>query len=635
MKRAYRIISFLICFVVMIATGCSSKVYSVDDGEEVQALLSGKSDFTVTASEDGYSARNQAVEKSDYTIVLPAAYVENEMRAAQEISTFLEKAYGLSFDIKCDDEVTYGSGSKFIAVGKVNFLGSANLGLSYDELGRYGFKIKTVGSSVFVCGAEDAGYGTLNGAYEYLYRQIGFECYAYNEIYYKTGETFRLANLNVTDKPDIPGYLGSSYISSRADYMRRMRTNHRTDVLGRGKTTPYHNMLSWIPSYKYSDHPYWFNNPDNPTQLCLTCRGDEAEYNELLQTAFEVMYNEVRTYDLKIVTWTLMDNYDYCTCDACKAAEKKYGAKSGQLVKFCNDLSAKFKQKYAEEGITDDLSIMFFAYYYYTKPPKAGTIECADNVYPIIAPYNEMDWAASIHSDKNTNIKNIIEDWSNLCKRFGFWLYSVNFGAYLAPADPFSALQENYTYFASKNPVYLFDEGESEQFAQNFPAFTALKEFLSAKLAWKVSSDVSALTDAFFDNYFKDASGIMREYYDKYRMKLEIIFEEMDYTHKLHVSALKQDYFELGTLMNWRDDIERAYKTIEKYKTTDKELYEKLDIRIRTEGLTPNYMILKLYGSYFTNSEYERMVREFYADCEKVCCLAGKEWRPITEQFAL
>ena len=78
-----------------------------------------------------------------------------------------------------------------------------------------------------------------------------------------------------------------------------------------------------------------------------------------------------------------------------------------------------------------------------------------------------------------------------------------------------------------------------------------------------------------------------------------------------------------------KNHIDEAYKKIEKYKETDPELYEKLDMRIRVEGLMPKYLIWKLYSNYYTQAERNAMVDDILQDCDIVCMLTGTHWRPI------
>ena len=121
----------------------------------------------------------------------------------------------------------------------------------------------------------------------------------------------------------------------------------------------------------------------------------------------------------------------------------------------------------------------------------------------------------------------------------------------------------------------------------------------------------------------------MYAYYTEYRMKILMLFEKYDYTHNLGADCFKSEYFEYGTLISWKNHIDEAYKKIEKYKETDPELYEKLDLRIRVEGLMPKYLIWKLYSAYYTVAERNAMVDEIVRDCELVEMLTGTHWRPI------
>ena len=633
MKKFSKLIAFFLAVSTLFMVSCTNpnnesggEDNSQNNEELVSDFPNGSAPLDVKYTQ--YPFVNNGA--SNYSIVIPQNYSQEEMFAAQEINTFLLKACGTELDIKLDNEVAYSADSQLIVIGNTSLAQNVNIVAKNSELGNYGFVLKTIGKSVFIVGASATGMGALNGTYEFLRYQLGWEVYAYDEIKYATFSSVNLVDVDITDKPDLPGYIGSSYFGQRNDFMKRMRTTKRIEVMGNGKVTPYHNMLVWLPAGEYyKAYPSWYNSTQ--TQLCLTAHGNEEEYQLMLETVFEKMYQEVMTYDLDIVTWTLMDNYDFCTCDFCKEAEEYYGAKSGKLVEFCNSLSEMFQARFEEEGIEKDLSIMFFAYYYYTSPPTEGKIICRDNVYPIIAPYNEMDRAASIYHEKNANIKTTIDKWSALCKRFGFWVYSVNFNSYFAPFDAFSCMQENYEYFASKNPVYFYDEGFLTQYAENATAFNSLKDYLNAKVAWDTDCDISALTADWFNNYFKDASEEMYAYYTQYRMKLQMLFDTYGYSQNMNLDVYNTKFFEFGTLLTWKNYIDKAYKAIEKYKATDLELYETLDKRIRIESISVNFMILKLYKSYYTDSVYKQKVEQFFADCEKVQILSPKMWRGMED----
>ena len=58
--------------------------------------------------------------------------------------------------------------------------------------------------------------------------------------------------------------------------------------------------------------------------------------------------------------------------------------------------------------------------------------------------------------------------------------------------------------------------------AENTTGFTALKEYLSAQVAWDNDVNMSNITADFFRNYYRDAAEDMYAYYTEYRMKILI-----------------------------------------------------------------------------------------------------------------
>lgn len=622
MKKIYKIITILLAITFILSAGACK-----NNGDNNQSDTPNvPTDFPTQSAplSVNYSEYDFVRDgKSDYIIVIPETCGENIIIATQEINTFLLKSCGITLNIKKDSEVENSSELKFISLGNNTLAQDAGIVADFNEIGDYGYVIKTVGHSLYINGTTKE-KGILNGVYEFLKYQLGLEVYAKDEIAYTEYTSVKLVNLNVKDKPDIPGYIGLGHIGIDIETNNRFRQTNRVGVLGMGSITPYHNFLSWLPvGAYYNDHQGWYN--EHKTQLCLTAHGDEDEYELMVQTVFERMYQEVMTYDLDVVTFTLQDNLDRCLCKDCLEQSAYYGADSGMLIKFCNQLSDMFAAKFAEEGIDKKIDILFFAYYYYTAAPKLGVIECNDNVYPLIAPINELDASASIYHEKNANIRGIIDRWKQIADRIGFWVYSTNFwSSFLYPWDPFNMLQDNYTYFASCNPYYFFDEGLEGAFNTDFASvFISLQAYLNSKLAWDTSADFSALTADFFTNYFKDASEAMYKYYIKYRLHMKIIFEKFGYTVNMRVDALNSKYFDFGTLMSWKACFDDAYKAIEKYKTTDYELYKKLELRIMAEELAVDFTTLKLHKSYYSKSEYASQVQDFLGDCNKVGISVG------------
>lgn len=569
--------------------------------------------------------------KSEYKIVIDKNCGEYVRFAANEIQTFVRKASGANLTVDYADQAVWSNSAKYIVLGN-NEISKASGVTVPDGLGKQGFLLKTVGSSVIISGKE-GDLGTLNGTYEFLSKQIGYECYAADNVYVDDIKTVNLISVDMTDKPDVPNYIATSGMSNEV-YAKRMRVVNSSDVLGTSTITPYHNALDYLPPSKhYAEHAEWYNALQ--TQLCYTAHGDEEQYAAMVDTLFNKMLDEVENHDLKVVTFTLEDNYDYCTCAACTAAEAEYGAKSGLEIKVCNDISDKFAEYYAEHNPGKSVDILFFAYYFFTAAPDSTKIRCNSNVAPLIAPLNEMNRAKNIHSVENTGIYNTIEAWKKVCEKFGFWIYSANFYDYFVPSDVFTPVQDNYKYFSELNPIYFFDQGpHSTHPNQEYSNWETFYRWLASKIAWNVNADVEALTREYFEHNFQAAAEPMYKYYLSFRAKLtQLNKEDPSYTPNFGVSCLSQQYFKLGTLQTWSGFVEEALAAIEPLKTTDKETYERIKVYITRESVSVQYLTIKLYNSYFSASVLAEMKQKFYDDCRLASIRSYGEHRPIENVF--
>lgn len=570
--------------------------------------------------------------KSEYKIVIDKNCGEYVLFAANEIQTFVRKASGASLSIEYADNAEWSATAKYIVLGE-NAVSKASGVTVPSGLGNQGFLLKTVGSSIIIS-CKEGDLGTLNGTYEFLSQQVGYECYAADNIYVDDIKSVNLISVDMTDKPDLPHYIASSGLAYNDIYCKRMRAISRIDLLGDTTIPPYHNSLDYLkPSTYYSKHPEWYNALQ--TQLCYTAHGDETEYAAMVDELFAQMLKEVEDNDVNVVAFTLEDNYDYCTCAACAEAEAEYGAKSGMQIKMCNDLSDKFEQYYAEQEIDKSVDILFFAYYFFTAAPNPEKIRCKSNVAPIIAPLNEKNRAKSIYAPENQGIYNTIEKWKTVCEKFGFWVYSANFAEYFVPADLFSALQDDYKYFSELNPIYFFDQGPSSSHPnQEFSNWDSFYRWLAAKLMWNVDADVEALTRDYFDHMYGAASSAMYKYYVAFRTKLlQLNAEDPVYTPNYGISCLSQKYFKLGLLQTWAGYVDEALSAIEPLKTTDKETYDRIKTYITRESVSVQYVTLKLYSSYYSPTVLAELKQKFFDDCTIASIRCYGEHRPLENVF--
>ena len=575
--------------------------------------------------------------RSDYKIVIPEEWSDYEYFAANELNTMLYESAKITLPIYFDNQIVYNAQDKYISLGHTTLLETLNVSIP-TGLNEQGYVIKNVDNSLVITGPDKKEVGTLNGVYEFLYYQIGFEVFADDEVVVDSLTDSKLVNLDVVDQPDLKNTILNGNIRDIYNFRHRSRIRTTRNVFGHFRISPYHNTNDYVPYDTHKEaHSDWFSTQigdgKQQPQLCYTARGDEKEYNLLVDEMFNQMLAHMYEVDTKILTITLEDNYNYCTCKACKDAEKYYGAKSGMLIKFCNDVSNKFKAYFAENDPTRTVDILFFAYYYFTQAPTKQVIECNDNVYPIICPYLEMDRAVSIHHYKNQSVKENIIQWDKFADRCAFWLYSNNFSIYLMPYDAISTIKENAEWFKQWNPVYYFYEGQGDDVIGGHTGFTELYNYLSAKTAWDTDVNLESETAKYFKVMYKDAAEPMYKYYTEYMLYLKNLNETTGYTQNLEISAIQTAFFPLGTLNSWKAHINDAYKAIEHYKATDMELYKKLQSRIALESVCVDFTTIRLHDSYFSSETLAQMKKDFFETCRIGKVRACGLGRDITDAF--
>ena len=90
---------------------------------------------------------------------------------------------------------------------------------------------------------------------------------------------------------------------------------------------------------------------------------------------------------------------------------------------------------------------------------------------------------------------------------------------------------------------------------------------------------------------------------------------------------------EYGTLLSWQEYIEKALNSLEGIKTSNPDRYETLYKRVVTESVSVQYMIIKLYSSYYTASQLQALKDKFYADCVLANIRSFGEHRDISNAF--
>ncbi|MBQ7912457.1 MAG: DUF4838 domain-containing protein [Clostridia bacterium] len=620
-----------------------------DDGgtdNAEQVAFQGTHVYTATERDD-YMVKNGA---SDYVLVVPEKKSATLQTAQDEFLWLFEKATGVLLKTTTDSGLTHTESAKYISLGNTALLSSASIQIDRAKLGVDGGRIVTKDNTVYLFGGEDK--GTLYMVYTFMQINFGFEQYFKDCYDLATGITnLKMRQYDVTDIPDIAyrvTYEHYIYTDASSDYdennfAKRMRMDTTmtepmlpiyTNMDGTGASQYYHNTKEYLPEAQYGDKydGAWYS--DEGLQLCFTAHGNQEAREEMAQTIAQKIEVSLQKYtpdkypQKNIVTFTAEDGNQYCSCEACVKANEIYGSHSGALVQLVNrvgELVEEWMNK--EENVAykrDDLKIITFAYNATTNAPckqdENGewqpideSVKMRSNVGVFLAPIQNIDYQSSIYDKVNDAGKKNIDAWGSVTDSIYFWTYSTNFHYYCYMYDSFDFFNsEGYAYLASTGAKYLFNQPQTGQTGTG-TAWHNLKMYLESKLAWDCSLNTQELVDKWFNAMFADASDVMKKLYTTTRSYYAYIMNEQDmYVVKSIYNKVEQkSFWPFQTLQGWLSEFDKAWEAIEKYKTTDPELYKALYYHIGSEWISPAYITLKLYRNELSATAEQKIVVAF------------------------
>lgn len=618
----------------------------------------GATEYCIVIGTDSSSAREAAA--------FLAKQIENCTGASIKIYFDTDQDLKIDDELSPDRELSYNEDRKYIVYSHealeraANVVWKENVDLAYS-----GYMIKTVGNSVFMKVNSLYGYQTVTQAF--CREVLGYEWYSEDTIVYtKTGAT--LPDMDVVEKPDFDLVDRSGYISSSGQMASGM-TKERIFTYLNGQFC--HNSFDYLPPELYNvngenGHYKWYaisgggDYNANATQLCYSARGDQAEYDVMLQTAYEAVMKTLDSQpNAAALTFTRQDEYGNCECSVCTAMKNEYGSLTATYMLFVNDLDDLVQaelQRRAEESGTEkrEVTLLFFAYRETCEAPvkgsdgnyeiiKASVSQTADgesrNVVSvdgetITLPYHktyenglrcnkhvgvfyapiDATYEESFYHLENKEYRTNFEKWSLLSERLYGWIYDTNFVHWLVPYNSFDSIAETLRFLKSNNCQYVFNQAQGNAVCTGFGS---LKTYLNLTLARDVNLNSGELIDKFFENYFKDAAEPMREYYEAlvgHMQQLEEKYPEIFYTQR-RTESESAKYWPLETLQSWLRLCDEAYDAIEIYKTSDPDLYTTLEKHIKIETLFPRFMICEYYAGYYTNTAIQTERQSFYEDC--------------------
>lgn len=624
------ILSMFMAFSTIVTAGCSC---SGDD--EDNATIRGLHERTV-AQTDVDLVKNGA---SDYVIVTAENETDASVKfAVEELRQNFYESTGVELKTKKDSEVSYNANAKILSVGETALLQQAGVTLDKKEVGSDGYIVQTKDSNVFMVGGS--GNGTVYAVYGWLKEQLNYGYYALDEIAIdKNVVNEKLLNVSLKERPDFD-YRVTSYGEAWFDstVARRARFNQSGElwidfegvVDGEKSSVSYHTSFNIVsPDLYKADHENWFA-PDGK-QLCFS-----RDPENLAKVVVERITQELDANpDKNILTFTQQDHNTWCDCGPCTDSLNKYGTNSAVYILFMNRVAEQVKAWVDEHYPGREVLLAMFAYQQTEEAPvvKRGdeyvpvdeSLRLHDNVALFYCPIY-AEYYYDFNAEQNANVADTFEKWSVLAKTIFTWMYGANFQVYLAPYNNFNSMQNNYRFLYDRGNKYVFDQHQYNQVAGT--DWYRLKGYLSSNLQWKIDSNQDELINNFFDNYFKDASAVMKQLFDEENTWFAYLAEKYGYNGKVSYidsNLVIEEFWPKGLLENWLALIDEAYQKIAHYQKSDPVLYEKLKDRINLESLTFRYMQIHLYKLLYSDVDSQMMIKTFKEDCNALGITHYKE----------
>ena len=566
---------------------------------------------------------------TEYQVVIPANPQKDEVAAAKRLVEHLMTATKAQFPVITDAEY---SGGKAIFLGDTKQTAEAGISLA-GVVNESVHIVKTVDGNCYLLGTT----GTSNhfAVTTFLKNTIGYAMYSNDEVTLVRMDTLKMRDFpGETYEPAIRYRTNASRAVNQGEFGYANYLYQGRWMSPRGGSKTWHNTLDFLPPsmfYNENDpenyHPEWY--AAGAVEICYTAHGDPEAYalmvDEMVSVVIEAAKNNP---DSSRMTCTMQDSANWCTCDACSEAERKYGAKNSVCILLLNDIMDKVNAYMDEHMNGRRITLFFFSYSVALKAPAKWDeaqnkwVPTAEELYPhegvgvMCAPISQ-DFARPVTDEANREYYDLYKQWGDMGFPLALWVYNQNLISYFAPHNTYYTDIANYPVYEECGVMWLYNQGQWDN--SGLTAFFHLKECVQAQLAWDSDADVVTYLDDYFAANFKDAAPVMRQFYDDFRLRLTYCTETLDINGWIGTEWLfSAKAFPYGEIVKYLNYIDEAYAAIEPLKKSDPAMYEKVYKRILAESLFPRFYAISLYPGNYTNTELTAMMKQFQKDCETV-----------------
>ena len=575
----------------------------------------------------------------DYSVVIAENATETEEFAAEELAAFIDQVTGAKLSIQRDNEVTYGTSTKIISIGKNSLSKKAKLAnISADEVNTDGFVFKNVGDMIFINGYCDR--GSLYGTYAFIEEYLGVKFLTYDTTYVPENKDVKVEQtLNVLKKPAFEvRHLYSQTAGDALFATRRGLTcggGSGAEKFGGGLTENgwsgnFHNMMSHVKtSSAFEENKNEWLNKDH-TMLCFT-NGitDDGEIDQTMEvSAVKAVIEELKRRILeslptqKYFMLGQEDNCAPCDCSRCQESIARNGNRTGMMMVWMNAIAREIEEWAKVTVPAKEYYLSTFAYQWSATAPvktDAATGEFVafnqnviphKSVYIFYAPIG----ICYFHTFEDTSCtmndvgRAQLGGWKAITNQLAIWDYGVNYRHFLWWFPNLSVLQENLKTY-SENGVNIirhqaacFDRTGYQQ---------QLNTYLISKLMWDLEQNVYDLVDEFNTYYYEEAAEEMNAFVDLFESHYAMMNIHSDLYETSQDFLLAENY----PLEMLQKAIAYTEQGMAKIEASDRTAAQKRSFEARFERaeLQARSMVVKNIKSYaLGDDEKDEFIAEFF-----------------------
>lgn len=466
------------------------------------------------------------MQERDYQIVLQEKSDSVLCFAAEELRSFILKCTGANLEI-----VSASSRGLYIG-GKP----SPDISAASDDA----FEVVFEDGNVYF--RANSARGVIYAVYDFIERFFGVRFLSSDYTYIPEYRGLRAEAKSYSSVPDFPvrmfltAQLGDDLFSVRKRFYGEyfpIRKEYGGSLAWFGGS---HALLNLVPREIYfteenkeeNVHMYQLDANGNAIDICVSDGiTEDGEVDESMEvSAFKVVLKSLkevveRIEDCKYISIGQMDYATPCQCERCRRAEKLY-KRSGMNVRFGNLLLKKLREWMEEEGISREIHLVFFAYYYSTYAPveyKNGKIvpliKADKNLHVRFAPIRANCYYA-IDSDMHfMPYRRIVDEWRAVCDRIMFWTYHTNYNCYFWFFPTMQHWAQDLRYFKEINAEYIFMQSN---YTEKIDWKADMETYVASKMLWNCALNPYELRSEYIRLYYGAAA--------KYVEEILRIFEE-------------------------------------------------------------------------------------------------------------